>query len=63
MMKCVYCERSADEVPLIPFHYRGADFYICTGHLPLLLHKPEQFADKLPQAGEGWSDGEGHHHD
>jgi hypothetical protein len=48
---------------LIPFHYRGEDFFICTGHLPLLLHKPEMFADKLPQAGQSWSDEDSHHHD
>lgn len=62
-MKCVYCERSEEQVPLIPFHYRGEVFMICTAHLPMLLHKPELFADKLPQAGENWSDGEEHPHD
>ncbi|MBN1668307.1 MAG: hypothetical protein JW862_14535 [Anaerolineales bacterium] len=26
------------------------DFYICPQHLPILIHKPAQLADKLPGA-------------
>jgi hypothetical protein len=48
--KCVYCERSSDKVPLIPLHYQNAMVWICPQHLPVLIHKPEQLADKLPNA-------------
>ena len=63
-MACLYCERSSEEIPLIPFTYKGQDYYVCTGHLPMLLHKPEMFEGKLPDAGK-WSSGEDdhHHHD
>ena len=63
MNKCLLCDLSSQEVPLIAFEYQGDKYYVCTGHLPTLLHKPEQFAGKLKDAGQNWSDGEGHHHD
>ncbi|MCC6798931.1 MAG: hypothetical protein IT325_02370 [Anaerolineae bacterium] len=48
--RCLYCERTADEVALIPVHYRDADYFICASHLPILIHRPEQLADYLPGA-------------
>jgi hypothetical protein len=63
-MTCVFCERPSDQVPLIPFEYKGQDYRICTAHLPMLLHKPELFEGKLADAGKNWSSGEeNHHHD
>ncbi|HKJ27022.1 MAG TPA: hypothetical protein VJ965_05265 [Anaerolineales bacterium] len=61
-MKCQYCERSSEEIPLISFVYKEQDYYVCTAHLPMLLHKPELFADKLPDSEE-WAAGEHLHHD
>ena len=61
MSKCVLCEKTSEEIPLIPFEYKGEHFYVCTAHLPSLLHKPEIFAGKLADAGKDWT-GE-HHHD
>lgn len=60
-MKCLYCERTSQEIPLIPFNYKGQDYHVCTAHLPMLLHKPEMFEGKLADAGK-WSEGEEHHH-
>jgi hypothetical protein len=48
--KCLYCERDADLVPLIALRFRGQALWICPQHLPILIHKPEQLADKLPGA-------------
>jgi hypothetical protein len=48
--KCVYCDRSSTEVPLILLHYQNAVVWICPQHLPILIHKPKQLADKLPGA-------------
>ena len=47
-IQCLYCLRSADEVPLLNLRYRGTDAWICAQHLPILIHKPAQLADKLP---------------
>ena len=59
-MKCVYCEKDSDQIPVIPFEYKGQSYGICISHLPVLLHKPEQFADKLPET-EGWQKTEHNH--
>ncbi len=48
--KCLVCERSSAEVPLIALRYRGEALWICPQHLPILIHKPAQLADKLPGA-------------
>lgn len=48
--KCIVCERSSAEIPLIPLHYQNAMIWICPQHLPVLIHNPEQLADKLPGA-------------
>ncbi len=64
MNQCVLCDRTSEEVPLIAFEYKGDGYFVCTGHLPMLLHKPEMFEGKLKDAGQGWSEGEGQdHHD
>ena len=47
---CLYCERNDDQVPLLALKYQGEDFWICPQHLPILIHKPAQLADKLPGA-------------
>lgn len=47
---CVYCERTEEEVPLLDMRYQGEALWICPQHLPILIHKPGQLADKLPGA-------------
>ena len=55
MSKCILCEKTSEEIPLIPFVYKDEQYYVCTAHLPSLLHKPEIFAGKLANAGKDWS--------
>jgi len=45
---CIQCERTSEEVPLIPLSYHGQEFWICPQHLPILIHQPARLADKLP---------------
>jgi hypothetical protein len=45
---CIYCEKTADEVPLIQLVYKDKNAWICAQHLPILIHKPAQLASKLP---------------
>jgi len=45
---CLYCERDSNEVPLVTLQYKGEELWICPQHLPVLIHHPEQLADKLP---------------
>jgi hypothetical protein len=48
--ECIVCERSSKDVALIQLYYQNATFWICPQHLPVLIHKPEQLADRLPGA-------------
>lgn len=45
---CIACEADSEQVPLMPFLYKGREYHICPQHLPLLIHKPAQLADRLP---------------
>jgi len=57
--KCIYCERDSQQVPLLTFEYRGINYKICPGHLPILIHKPEKLSEKLPGT-EDWPASAGH---
>lgn len=54
---CLVCQRGDQEVPLIAFRYQDSERYICSQHLPLLIHSPARLADVLPGA-EGVSPAE-----
>lgn len=48
--RCLVCEQDSHAVPLIELRYQDGVFWICPQHLPILIHKPSQLADKLPGA-------------
>lgn len=48
--KCLYCERSSQEIPLVTFEYQGKALRICSQHLPVLIHNPGQLIGKIPGA-------------
>jgi len=56
--KCVQCERTSEEVPLMVIKYKDEKSWICPQHLPILIHKPHQLIGKLP--GAEYLDFEGH---
>jgi hypothetical protein len=47
---CLACRRDDGLVPLIRVEFRGATFWICPQHLPVLIHDPASLAGKLPGA-------------
>ena len=49
--QCIQCNRTAMEVPLIPVEFQNQQYWICTQHLPTLIHNPKSLSDKLPGAG------------
>ncbi|MCK4897542.1 MAG: hypothetical protein KAS38_02100 [Anaerolineales bacterium] len=59
---CLYCEKDSLQVPLLAIQYQGRELWICPQHLPILIHKPAQLADKLPGV-ENLDTPEGHAHD
>jgi len=48
MKKCVSCEKSDQQVPLVKLQYKGKEVCICPQCFPLMIHKPASLADKLP---------------
>jgi hypothetical protein len=47
---CLHCDRDNNQVPLLKLKYKDTQFWICTEHLPVLLHRPEELTGKLPDA-------------
>lgn len=48
MNTCLNCKITEQEIPLLQMRYQKADVFICPQCLPVLIHKPEKLADKLP---------------
>jgi len=46
--RCLHCESTSDEVPLLLLRFKERDVWICPQHLPILIHKPAELAHKLP---------------
>jgi len=47
---CIHCDRDDTQVPLLDFSYKNKRFSICSEHLPVLLHRPQEMIGKLPDA-------------
>ena len=47
---CIHCDRDNTQVPLVAFIYKDAEAWICTEHIPVLIHDPSKLAGKLPEA-------------
>jgi len=45
---CIACDADSNHAPLLTFLYKGKEYHICPQHLPILIHKPAQLADRLP---------------
>lgn len=45
---CLNCGSSEMDRPLITLKFQNNELYICPQCLPVLIHKPYQLAEKLP---------------
>ena len=45
---CLNCGRAEHQAPLIHLTFNEETIHICPQCLPILIHKPQQLADKLP---------------
>jgi hypothetical protein len=48
--KCLVCERTNQEIPLLTLDYQDEKYYICPQHFPVLIHQPHMLVGKLPGA-------------
>ena len=47
---CLVCKQTSSQAPLIAFRFKESSHWICSQHLPILIHHPERLADILPGA-------------
>ncbi|HEY3311109.1 MAG TPA: hypothetical protein VGK00_05655 [Anaerolineales bacterium] len=47
---CLNCGRNSNEIPLFALEYRGETYRLCPQCLPVMIHKPQNLAGKLPGA-------------
>lgn len=45
---CLNCGASETDRPLLALKFQQKELYICPQCLPILIHKPYELADKLP---------------
>lgn len=50
--RCLFCERTSQQVPVLTLKYQDQEYAICPEHLPILIHKPHLLAGKLPGADQ-----------
>lgn len=49
-VQCINCERTVEQVPLVPLVLKTGSAYICPQCLPVLIHKPQMLVGKLAGA-------------
>jgi hypothetical protein len=47
-MKCLNCNRTDEQIPLLTLTFKGKTEHICPQCLPVLIHKSQQLIEKLP---------------
>lgn len=52
MKKCLNCQKTEREIPLVTLHYQGLEVYICSECFPTLIHTPAKLARKLEDLRE-----------
>ena len=59
--RCLKCQRSSSEVPLLLLKYQGHEYWICAQDLPILIHQPGKLREQL-QGADQFSLGDSHEH-
>ncbi|MBK7094850.1 MAG: hypothetical protein IPH57_07345 [Saprospiraceae bacterium] len=52
MPKCIICNVTSNEMPLIQFLFKDTAYHICSQHVPVLIHNSGQLANILPGMNE-----------
>ena len=50
--RCLSCDRTEQETPLVALKYAGRETWICPQCLPVLIHHADQLAGKLAEMGQ-----------
>ncbi len=52
-LSCLNCGNLESDVPLISIRFGGKPLWVCSRCMPVLIHEPQQLADKLQSIDEG----------
>ena len=47
---CLVCHKDSMVAPLFALDYKGSRMWVCPQHVPVLIHNPQQLAEKYPWA-------------
>jgi hypothetical protein len=50
MHKCLNCDASENDRPLVNLTYQGNSLHICSRCLPVLIHNPQELIGKIKGA-------------
>lgn len=48
--KCLVCGENSHTVPLVHILFQEKALWVCSQHLPMLIHKPEEIVQALQRA-------------
>ena len=48
--RCLVCQETSQEIPLLKLEYQEQEYYICPQHFPILIHQPQKLVVLLPGA-------------
>jgi hypothetical protein len=48
--KCLHCGKTDETIPLVNLTYKGQMIWICSEHLPLLIHDRQKIAAQIESA-------------
>jgi hypothetical protein len=48
--RCLVCQETSQEIPLLKLEYQEREYYICPQHFPILIHQPQKLVGLLPGA-------------
>ena len=47
--KCIFCEQTSEDIPLLQLKYKGEIAWICPQHMPTIIHKTAQLKEIFPE--------------
>jgi hypothetical protein len=47
---CIVCKKSSMEMPVTKFYHKNTSFYICSQHIPVLIHNPQELVGLIDDA-------------
>ena len=45
--RCLVCQETSQEIPLLKLEYQEQEYYICPQHFPILIHQPQIQAETV----------------